>query len=89
MPVIERASSDARNRAALAVSSGSGMRPSGMVARKRWRASSMSAAMPGRNFASIGVSVTVGQMALTRMLAGASSSARLRTSPTMPCLATV
>ena len=54
-PVIMRASSETRKSAALATSSGSGMRPSGIVARNRFIASSRSAAMPGRKASSIGV----------------------------------
>jgi len=71
VPVRKRASSEARNAAASATSSGVHSRPSGMLAvmASRW------ASRPARRSSIIGVSDVVGLMAQTLIFEGASSSA--------------
>ncbi len=72
-PVMNPASSDTRYTAALATSSGCDSRPSGMVATKRARFSGVSGT-PMKD-SSMPVAPITGQMALTRMRSGASSTA--------------
>src|ERR1700753_4033083 len=77
-PVINDASSEARNKAALAISSGKPRRPMGNVLAK---ASSCSGVMALRN---IGVSVGPGQITLTRTPCFAWSIAMARLSMWTP-----
>src|SRR4051794_15215198 len=71
-PVMKAASSEASQRAALAMSSGVDSRPKGIDARNFSRISGVSAPM---NFSSIPVSPATGQRQLTRMFRGANSTA--------------
>ena len=71
-PVMNAASSDARNATAFAMSAGCDRRPRGTLAANFARSSGVS---PPMNSASSGVSPATGQIALTRMLSGASSIA--------------
>ena len=82
-PVMNEASSDARNSAALAISAASPKRPIGTCTRRRCRFSSVS-----RNFISSSVRSGPGHRALTRMPSRAwmTASSRLKAS-TAPLLA--
>ena len=71
-PVMNAASSDAKNTAAVAMSVGCDRRPSGIDAMNFARISGVSAPMKS---ASMPVSPATGLMTLTRMLSGASSAA--------------
>ena len=75
-PVIIAASSDARNSAVRATSSGVLSLPRGMVGRYFRRRSSSTCSLP-ENRGSIGVSVATGAIATARTPNGASSRARL------------
>src|SRR6266545_4358035 len=92
-PVMNDASSESRKRAALAISSGWPVRPSGTAPAARLRTSS-SRSMPAVDFwsgratktRSIGVSMGPGHTAFTRIFSLASRTARLLTKPTTPNL---
>src|SRR6185503_18167825 len=90
---MNEASSDRRKRAALAISSGRPVRPSGTdpPARRRTRSSGSMPAVDfwsGRatNTRSIGVSIGPGHTAFTRIFSGARRTDRLLTKPTTPNL---
>src|SRR5215470_1735366 len=92
-PVTNDASSERRNSAAFAISSGRPVRPSGTEPWARLRTSS-SGSMPAVDFwsgratktRSIGVSMGPGHTAFTRIFSGARRSDRLLTKPTTPNL---
>src|SRR5215831_14664809 len=92
-PETNEASSEIRNSAALAISSGLPVRPIGFCRPRSWTSSSLSwpaaRCWSGRatNTRSIGVSIGPGQIALTRILSGARRLASERTKPTTPNLA--
>src|SRR2546428_12638176 len=74
-PVMNDASSEARNPAAVAMSDGNDKRPNGIVAMNFARISGVSSPMKS---ASNPVSPATGLMTLTRILSGASSTAMER-----------
>jgi hypothetical protein len=96
-PVMYRASSEARNRTALLMSTGSthGIGSAFSVSSGSVRSSAVGCSRSGRNsrydgsFCTIGVLTVVGQIALTRMKSAASSSASVRIKPITPCFAAV